>query len=80
MTTTMNISLPDSMKAFIDARVAARGYGSHSEYLRELVRNDEIEAAKDSMRALIMEGLKSPTGRPWSELKADLLGRAASHS
>jgi hypothetical protein len=30
---TMNISLPDSLKAFIDARVKARGYGSHSEYL-----------------------------------------------
>lgn len=80
MTTTMNISLPDSMKAFIDSRVVERGYGSHSEYLRELVRNDEIKAAKDKMRALIMVGLNSPVGRPWSELKADLLQRAASQS
>lgn len=42
MTTTINISLPDSMKAFVDQRVKARGYGSHSEYLRDLVRKDEI--------------------------------------
>ncbi len=74
----MNISLPESMKAFIDARVATGGYGSHSEYLRELVRNDEIEAARSAMRALIMTGLNSPVGRPWSELKADLLQRASS--
>lgn len=72
----MNISLPDTLKAFIDARVKARGYGSHSEYLRDLVRKDELEAAKDQMRALVMEGLTSPPGRPWAEIKADLLARA----
>jgi len=42
MTTTMNISLPESLKAFVDERVKGRGYGSHSEYLRDLVRKDEV--------------------------------------
>lgn len=79
MTATMNISLPDSMKAFVDERVKARGYGSHSEYLRDLVRKDELEAAKDKLRAMVAEGLASPPGRPWDEFKADLIGRAQTH-
>ena len=75
-TTTMNISLPDSLKAFVDQRVADRGYGSHSEYVRDLVRKDELEAAKDHMRALIAAGLDSPTGKAWSELRDELQQRA----
>ena len=79
MTTTMNISLPDSMKAFVEARVKARGYGSYSEYLRDLVRKDELEAAKDTLRTLVAEGLASPPGRPWGEFKAELVARAQAH-
>jgi antitoxin ParD1/3/4 len=76
MTTTMNISLPDSMKAFVDERVKSRGYGSHSEYLRDLVRKDELEASKDALRAMVAEGLSSPPGLPWGEFKAELMARA----
>ena len=72
----MNISLPDSLKAFVDQRVADRGYGSHSEYVRDLVRKDELEAAKDHMRALIAAGLDSPAGKAWSELRDELQQRA----
>ena len=38
--TTMNISLPDDMKAFVDQQVRARGYMSASEYVRELLRRE----------------------------------------
>jgi len=75
-TITMNISLPDTLKAFVDQRVADRGYGSHSEYVRDLVRRDELEAAKDQMRSLMAAGLNSPTGKPWAELGDELLQRA----
>ena len=75
-TITMNVSLPETLKAFVDQRVAERGYGSHSEYVRDLVRKDEMEAAKEQMRALIAAGLNSPPGKPWSELRDDLLQRA----
>jgi putative addiction module CopG family antidote len=37
---TMNISLPDALKTFVDEQVAARGYGTSSEYVRELIRAD----------------------------------------
>lgn len=54
--TTMNISLPDDMKAFVDQQVKSRGYMSSSEYIRDLVRK-----AKDieDFRALIHEGMQS---------------------
>jgi antitoxin ParD1/3/4 len=79
-TITMNVSLPDTLKAFVDRRVADRGYGSHSEYVRDLVRRDEMEAAKDQMRALIAAGLNSPPGKPWVELRDELLQRVKSSS
>lgn len=75
MTTTMNISLPDTLKAFVDQRVADRGYGSHSEYVRDLVRKDEMEAAKDELRAKLADGLASPPGKPWQQLRDALMQR-----
>lgn len=76
-TNTMNISLPESLKAFVDQRVAERGYGSHSEYVRDLVRRDELEAAKEQMRALITAGLHSEPGKDWNTLRDELLQRAS---
>ncbi|MDO5289421.1 MAG: ribbon-helix-helix domain-containing protein [Pseudomonadota bacterium] len=44
---TVTLSLPDGLKAHVDARVKARGYSSASEYMRELVRRDEEQAAEE---------------------------------
>jgi hypothetical protein len=35
---TMNISLPDSLKAFVDEQVTQGGHGTSSECVRELIR------------------------------------------
>lgn len=56
---TMNISLPDSLKSFVDEQVANRGYGTSSEYLRELIRRDQDRMR---LRALLLEGTASPAG------------------
>jgi antitoxin ParD1/3/4 len=53
---TMNISLPESLKVFVDEQVNQRGYGTSSEYLRELIRKDQDRQA---LRALLMDGLHS---------------------
>ena len=58
---TMNISLPDGMKSFVDQQVSARGYGTSSEYVRELIRKDQDI---QRLRALLLEGASSPTGAP----------------
>ena len=57
--TTMNISLPETLKAFIDAQVATRGYASASEYLRELIRHEQDRLR---FRDLIAEGLELRSG------------------
>lgn len=53
---TMNISLPDSLKAFVDEQVERRGYGTSSEYVRELIRRDHDRMG---LRALLLEGATS---------------------
>ena len=54
----MNISLPESLKAFVDGRIEDGSYGTSSEYLRELIRRDQ---ARLELRRLILQGLESPT-------------------
>ncbi len=58
-TTTMNISLPDSMKSFIDERLAHEGYGSASEYVRELIRADQKRKEEEKLEKLLLERLQS---------------------
>jgi antitoxin ParD1/3/4 len=58
---TMNISLPDSLRAFVDEQVTERGYGTSSEYVRELIRQDQDRLR---LRSLLLEGAESPLGRP----------------
>jgi antitoxin ParD1/3/4 len=53
---TMNISLPDSLKDQVDARIESGGFGSSSEYVRELIRRD---LARQGLRALLVEGAES---------------------
>ncbi len=57
---TMNISLPDDLKAFVDAQVAEHAYGSTSEYLRDLIRKQRDTA---KLRAMLLEGFNSGPGQ-----------------
>ena len=56
---TMNISLPETLKSFVDEQVAGRGYGTSSEYVRELIRKDQD---RQRLRRLLLEGAESPSG------------------
>ncbi len=53
---TMNISLPDSLKSFVEDQVEGRGYGTGSEYIRELIRKDQD---RQKLRELLLEGASS---------------------
>ena len=57
--TTMNVSLPDELKVFVDERVTHDGYGSTSEYVRDLIRRDR---ERGHLRNLILEGANSGPG------------------
>lgn len=50
---TMNISLPEALKGFVDEQVVNRGYGTSSEYVRELIRRDQD---RQRLRSLLLEG------------------------
>jgi len=58
---TMNISLPESLKAFVDEQVGQRGYGTSSEYLRELIRRDQD---RTQLRGLLLAGAASEPTQP----------------
>lgn len=52
--TSMNISLPESLREFVDEQVAQGGFGSASEYVRQLIRHakENAEAENKLLRAL----------------------------
>lgn len=57
----MNISLPDTLKSFVDEQVNQRGYGTSSEYVRELIRRDQD---RQHLRGLLLEGVASTPAAP----------------
>jgi len=59
--TTMNISLPDALKTFVDEQVSQRGYGTSSEYVRELIRKDQDRL---QLRGLLLAGVGSEPAQP----------------
>jgi len=79
--TSLNISLPESLREWIDAVVANGGYGNASEYLRELIREDRKRRDEERLEHLLLEGLES--GAPvevtpefWKQLRKDVVARA----
>ncbi|MEN8165654.1 MAG: type II toxin-antitoxin system ParD family antitoxin [Acidobacteriota bacterium] len=58
---TMNISLPEALKSFVDEQVTRRSHGSSSEYIRELIRKDRD---RQRLRKLLLDGAASPAAAP----------------
>lgn len=57
---TMNVSLPDQMKEWVEEQVKTGRYGNSSDYVRDLVRKDQERAeAVEEFDRLIQEGLNS---------------------
>src|ERR1017187_5874970 len=77
--TSMNISLPQELKDYIERQTKA-GYSTPSEYLRELVREDQKRRAKERLDTLLLEGLDSGEALPatpafWDELKREAFAK-----
>ncbi len=58
---TMNISLPEALKSFVDQQVTEGGYSTSSEYVRELIRKDQ---ARRHLRGLLLDGAASAPSDP----------------
>lgn len=66
--TTMNISLPEPLKQFIDEEVREGSFSSTSDYVRDLIRQRQRAKAENRLRELAAEGLASGSA---GEIKAD---------
>src|ERR1039458_7876663 len=76
---SMNISLPEPLKEFVDGQIAAGRYSSASEYVRELIRADEKRKAEERLEALLLEGLQSAetelTSADWSDIRQEAIAQ-----
>ncbi len=63
---TMNVSLPDVMKAWVERQAEDGLYGNASDYIRDLIRKDQQRReAIATLQAAITEGLESGTSVPF---------------
>jgi len=74
---TMNISLPDPMKQYVEEQVTAGDYSSASEYMRELVRADQKRNAREHLAQTLLESLlegepQEATPEFWATLRNEL--------
>lgn len=76
---SMNISLPDPLKQFVDGQIAQGRYSSASEYIRELIRADEKRKAEEQLEAKLLEGLSSSeselTAEDWSDIRKETFAK-----
>ena len=69
---TMNISLPDALKSFVDEQVTKRGYATSSEYVRELIRADQdlLHAGRNSSGQFFNRSIHACSFRFWKSIAA----------
>jgi antitoxin ParD1/3/4 len=77
----MNVSLPEELKAYAEEQTK-HGYSTPSEYVRELIRADQRQRAKEKLDAMLLEGLKSgeslpANGKFWKDLKQEAITKLA---
>jgi antitoxin ParD1/3/4 len=83
--TTVTISLPESLKTFVDEQLATKGYGNVSEYFRTLLRAAQEREGDSRLETLLVEGLAKggddiPLTREfWKDLKAEAMDLARKH-
>jgi antitoxin ParD1/3/4 len=78
--TNINVSLPEPLKLFVEEQVSKGGYGSVSEYLRELVLEARRRTERQELEAKLLKGLQAPisemTTKEWTALRERILTRS----
>jgi antitoxin ParD1/3/4 len=78
--TSMNISLPEALKEFVEEQVSSGGYSTVSDYLRELIRDAQRRKERKELEAKLLAGLNSPssemTGDEWTRIREQVLTRS----
>jgi antitoxin ParD1/3/4 len=75
---TMNVSLPEPMKEWVEAQAKSGKYGNASDYVRDLIRHDQERAeAREKLQQMVDEALASGiTDLERDELMERAMGRA----
>jgi antitoxin ParD1/3/4 len=78
---TMNVSLPDPVKDWVEAQARTGRYSNASDYVRDLIRRDQTRNDKiAAMQSFVEAGLQSGVGiRSKDELFAEAMARASKH-
>lgn len=71
----MNISLPESMRTYVEKQIKNGDYGTVSEYIRDLIRRDRATKEQNKLESLLLEGLNSGdvtsmTENDWADIRA----------
>jgi antitoxin ParD1/3/4 len=79
----MNISLPATLKSWIDQQVEARGYSTASEFVRDVLRREQEQAARAAIDERIVQAIDSGestpmTAKDWKRIRTEGLKRARS--
>ena len=78
-TSTMTISLPEDLKQFVKKRSLTAHYGTPSDYIRGLIREDLKRLEEERLEIELMKGLKGKsipmTQEAWKQLKAEAASR-----
>jgi antitoxin ParD1/3/4 len=77
--TSMNVSLPEELKEYVEAQTR-QGYSTPSEYVRELIREDQKRRAREKLDSLLLDGLNSGDPLPadaefWTSLKREAVAK-----
>ncbi len=79
--TSMNISVPEPMRDWVESQVRAGNYGNVSEYVRELIRQDQKRKTQERLEELLLEGMNSPksamTKKDWTDIRSEVVRRVA---
>ena len=76
--TSMNISLPESLKQYVKKRVAEEHYSNPSDFIRALIREDQKHRDREKLESMLLEGLSSGEGKAmtaadWKKLREDVM-------
>ncbi len=76
---SVNISLPEPLKQFVDGEIAEGRYSNPSEYVRELIRADQTRKAEEQLETLLLEGLDGAEAEmissDWAKIREEALAR-----
>ena len=72
---TMNVSLPDQMKEFVESQAREEGFGTVSEYLRSIIREVQKAKARAALDAALKKGLESGEAAPLTSQEWDAIER-----